>query len=91
MKIKPNDQTGFWEIHDDSGFVSKTESESTAQLFAAAPELLSALKIAADALEGYSGGDASDLPVIYAAIARAYGNSPQLENDWDGANEDYHA
>tara|TARA_R110000868_G_scaffold201206_2_gene448783 strand:- start:179 stop:406 length:228 start_codon:yes stop_codon:yes gene_type:complete len=43
-KVKPNNRTGFWEIHDDSGFVSKTESESTAQLFAASADMLQALQ-----------------------------------------------
>ena len=42
-KVKPNDNTGFWEIHDDSGFVSKTESESVACMFASAPDMLDAL------------------------------------------------
>jgi hypothetical protein len=42
-KVKANDETGFWEIHDDSGFVSKTESESIACMFASAPDMLDAL------------------------------------------------
>ena len=46
MKVIPNDNTGLWEIHDDAGFICKLESESTAQLFSAAPELLSALELA---------------------------------------------
>lgn len=67
------------------------ESHKNAQLIASAPELLFALKVAAEALEAYSGGDSSDLPAIYQAIARAEGRNPQLANDWDEANEDYHA
>jgi hypothetical protein len=58
------------------------ESREIAHLITAAPELLSALKIAADALEAYSGGDSSDLPAIYQAIAWAGGRKIQLENDW---------
>jgi len=43
-KVIPNDNTGFWEIHDDSGFVSKTKSESTALLFATSPDMRKALQ-----------------------------------------------
>jgi hypothetical protein len=44
VNFQANDNTGFWEIHDDSGFVSKTESESTALLFAASPDILQSLQ-----------------------------------------------
>jgi len=42
-----------------------------ARLYAAAPDLLEALHIAEYALEAYSGGEASDLVTIRAAIAKA--------------------
>jgi len=38
-KVKANNETGFWEIHDSAGFVCKLESESTAKLLASAPLL----------------------------------------------------
>ena len=46
-----------------------------AMLYASAPELLEALYIAEAALEAYSGGEASDLEAIRAAIAKATGNT----------------
>ena len=30
LKVNANDETGFWEIHDQCGFICKLESESTA-------------------------------------------------------------
>lgn len=44
-----------------------------AQLIAAAPDLLAALRIAEDALDIYSGGQSSDLAAIRAAIDKAMG------------------
>jgi hypothetical protein len=48
LKVKANDETGFWEIHDESGFLCKLESESTARQLAHAanvlPELVAAVK-----------------------------------------------
>ena len=50
LRIKPNDETGFWEIHDESGFLCKLGSESTAALIVhtvnALPELTTALEMA---------------------------------------------
>ena len=43
-KVVSNPDTGFWEVHDSAGFLCKLESESTAQLIAAAPDLLEALR-----------------------------------------------
>ena len=31
LKVVPNDENGFWEIHDEFGFLCKLESESTAK------------------------------------------------------------
>lgn len=31
LEAKPNDESGFWEIHDESGFLCELESESTAE------------------------------------------------------------
>jgi len=65
-KVIPNDNTGFWEIHDDSGFVSKTESESTALLFAASPDMLKALQRLTHPMAGDE-----DLEFEFATIAKA--------------------
>lgn len=46
---------------------------SNAWLIAAAPDLLTALRIAEDALDIYSGGQSSDLAAIRAAIDKAMG------------------
>ena len=41
LRVEPNDETGLWEIHDESGFLCKLESESTAALIVnAVPELV---------------------------------------------------
>ena len=54
LHIKPNDETGAWEIHDESGFLCKLESESTAVLIVHAvnvlPELAAALEMAEPAV-----------------------------------------
>jgi hypothetical protein len=44
MDVVPNDETGFWEIHDEFGFLCEVESQFTARLLAAAPTLLNALE-----------------------------------------------
>ena len=31
LRVKANDEIGFWEIHDASGFLCRLESESTAR------------------------------------------------------------
>ncbi len=50
LHVKPNAETGAWEIHDECGFLCKLESESTAALIAHAvnvlPELVAALEMA---------------------------------------------
>ena len=54
LHVKPNDETGLWEIHDDHGFLCKLESESTADLIVHAvnvlPELVAALELAKPAV-----------------------------------------
>jgi hypothetical protein len=52
IKVIANDDTGFWEIHDEAGFICELESESTARLLAKAPDLLFAAKCALADLEG---------------------------------------
>ena len=43
LRIKPNDETGFWEIHDECGFLCKPESQTTAVLMVHAVNVQSAL------------------------------------------------
>ncbi len=40
LKVKANDETGFWEIHDRCGLICKLESESTAHELARAINVL---------------------------------------------------
>jgi hypothetical protein len=42
-KFRANDSTGYWEVHDDAGFVCDTESESTARLFCYSSDMYDAL------------------------------------------------
>jgi len=55
LHLKPDDQTGFWGIHDERGFLCKLESQSTAALILRAvnvlPELVAALEMAEPAVE----------------------------------------
>ena len=55
LSVIPNDGTGFWEIHDESGFLCKLESESTAALIVHAvnvlPPLADFLQAANEAVE----------------------------------------
>ena len=55
LSVKPNDGTGLWEIHDESGFLCNLESESVAALIVHAanilPELIAALELAEPAVE----------------------------------------
>jgi hypothetical protein len=57
LHVKPNDKTGLWEIHDDSGFLCELESESTAALLVHStnvlPELVAALEMARPTVEYY--------------------------------------
>jgi len=50
LHVKPNAETGTWEIHDACGFLCKLESESTAALIVHAinvlPELVATLEMA---------------------------------------------
>ena len=51
LKVRANDETGYWEIHDDSGFLCKLESESTARQLAHAANVLPKLVAAAKHLQ----------------------------------------
>jgi hypothetical protein len=54
LRVQPNDETGLWEIHDESGFLCQLESESTAALMVHAvnilPDLTAALELAESAV-----------------------------------------
>jgi hypothetical protein len=54
LRVQPNDETGLWEIHDESGFLCQLESESTAALIVHAvnvlPDLSAALELAESAV-----------------------------------------
>ena len=54
LHVKPNAETGAWEIHDECGLLCRLESESTAALIAHAvnvlPELVAALEMAEPAV-----------------------------------------
>ena len=54
LRVKPNAATGYWEIHDESGFLCNLESESTAALIAHAvnvlPQLVDFLQAANEAV-----------------------------------------
>ena len=57
LYVKPNAETGTWEIHDECGFLCKLESQSTAALIVHAvnvlPELAAALEMAEAAVAYY--------------------------------------
>ena len=54
LHVKPNDETGLWEIHDASGLLCSLESQATAALIVHAvntlPELTTALEMAEPAV-----------------------------------------
>jgi len=56
MKVVANDGTGLWEVHDDAGFICAVESESTAELFAAAADMLDALRFVQKAIANFRDG-----------------------------------
>ncbi len=54
LRVQPNDETGLWEIHDDTGLLCSLESASTAALIVHAvnvlPDLTAALELAESAV-----------------------------------------
>ena len=54
LRVKPNSETGLWEIHDASGLLCSLESESTAALIVHAvnllPDVTAALELAESAV-----------------------------------------
>jgi hypothetical protein len=77
--VKANDTTGFWDVHEVSGaWIAQFESQSDAELFAAAPELLEALRALTDP-EGHiwhgphSKECTGECKAVRGAIAKAEG------------------
>lgn len=83
LHVKPNDVTGYWEIHDECEFLCHLESESTAALIVHAanvlPELIAALEMAEPAVEYHH--DHEGCPItrrtVRAAIKHANNLNPR--------------
>ena len=77
LHVKPNAESGTWEIHDACGFLCKLESESTATLIVHAvnvlPELVAALEMAEPAVAYHHEheGCPVTLNIVRGAIRRA--------------------
>ena len=82
LHVKPNDETGLWEIHDKCGWLCQLESESTAALIVHAvnilPELVAALEMAEPAVEYHHDheGCPSTRTTVRAAIKHANNINP---------------
>ena len=82
LHVKPNDESGLWEIHDDSGFLCNLESESTAALIVHVvnilPELAAALEMATPAVEYHHAreGCPVTLQAVRAAVRHAHHINP---------------
>ena len=88
LHIKPGDETGFWEIHDESGFLCKLESESTAALIVRSvnllPELAAALERAEPAVEYQHAREGCPVTLgsVRAAIRKARNINPPPASRW---------
>ena len=82
LHVKPNAESGTWEIHDACGFLCKLESESTATLIVHAvnvlPELVAALEMAEPAVAYHHEreGCPITLNIVRAAIRHANNINP---------------
>ncbi len=82
LRVKPNDGTGLWEIHDESGFLCQLESESTAALIVHAvnvlPDATAALELAESAVRYHHAreGCPVTLQTVRAAIRKAQHINP---------------
>ena len=83
LRVKPNDVTGYWEIHDESGFLCHLESESTAGFIVHAanvlPELIAALELAEPAVEYHHAHEGCPITrkTVRAAIKHASNINPR--------------
>ncbi len=72
LKVRANDGTGFWEIHDACGFLCSLESESTARELAHAANVLPGLVTAAKHLQRNWGKNLTEpMARLTRAVARA--------------------
>ena len=73
LRVQPNDATGLWEIHDDTGLLCSLESASTAALIVHAvnnlPDLTAALELAESAVRYHHTREGC--PVTLHAVRRA--------------------
>lgn len=80
LRVKPNDESGLWEIHDECGFLCHLESESTAALIVNAvnilPERTAALEMAQPAVEYHHAREGC--PVTLQAVRAALSNAPHI-------------
>ena len=82
LRVKPNDETGLWEIHDDCGFLCQLESESAAALLVHAvnvlPELVTALEMAIPSVEYHHAREGCPVTrqTVRAAIRKAHNINP---------------
>ena len=82
LHVKPNDESGFWEIHDECGFLCHLESESTAALIVHAvnilPELAAALEMAEPAVEYHHAREGCPVTrqTVRAALRKAHHINP---------------
>ena len=83
LRVKPNGVTGYWEVHDESGFLCNLESESTAALIVHAvnvlPELVAALELAEPAVEYHHAREGCPVTrqTVRAAIRNANNINPR--------------
>ena len=82
LRVKPNDESGFWEIHDECGFLCHLESKSTAALIVHAanilPELIAALELAESAVRYHHAreGCPATLQAVRAALRKTRNINP---------------
>ena len=80
LHVISNGVTGYWEIHDECGFLCQLESESTAALIVHAvnilPELIAALEMAGPAIEYHHTREGC--PVTLQAVRAALRNAHHI-------------
>ena len=88
LHLTPNNQSGFWEIHDENGFLCKLESESTAALIVRSvnvlPKVMVALEMAEPAVEYHHHHEGCPIArkTVRSAIQRANNTNPPPAHRW---------
>ncbi len=83
LRVKPNEGTGLWEIHDESGFLCSLESESTAALLVHAvnvlPDATAALELAESAVRYHHAreGCPATLHAVRSALRKTRNINPR--------------